>query len=330
MKRLRSFWQHGGSLRRDPADNLPSGSSFLIVTEGSKTEPNYFKALRDRLRLVAADVDIEHPEGTDPIVLTQHAITRRDERRAQAARGAAVEYDEVWVVFDLEKTHDQRRRQAQQAVSLGEASGIRFARSDPSFEYASGRASLLDSITKLPLAFARYPRNSSTSSGSTSTSPIESSLFGWNHRVASIRIRPFSQRNADHSSLSISLRRNPAIVARRKILNCSGSSVESSALAFSINLTTSKLERYFMLCRGSKLIPSKGRGLGSLTDSRCLVTSALKRDFARRKMELTEILAERFLVSSLPARLRDGWLTQHFVLGYVRQVPAGLICSNHQ
>jgi RloB-like protein len=135
MKRLRSFWQHGGSLRRDPADNLPSGSSFLIVTEGSKTEPNYFKALRDRLRLVAADVDIEHPEGTDPIVLTQHAITRRDERRAQAARGAAVEYDEVWVVFDLEKTHDQRRRQAQQAVSLGEASGIRFARSDPSFEY---------------------------------------------------------------------------------------------------------------------------------------------------------------------------------------------------
>ena len=68
-------------MRRDPADNLPSGSSFLIVTEGSKTEPNYFKALRDRLRLVAADVDIEHPEGTDPIVLTQHAITRRDERR---------------------------------------------------------------------------------------------------------------------------------------------------------------------------------------------------------------------------------------------------------
>jgi len=126
-----------------------------------------------------------------------------------------------------------------------------------------------------------------------------------------IRIRPFSQRNADHSSLSISLRRSPAIVARRKILNCSGSSVESSALAFSINLTTSKLERYFMLCRGSKLIPSKGRGLGSLTDSRCLVTSALKRDFARRKMELTEILAERFLVSSLPARLRDGWLFEN-------------------
>jgi hypothetical protein len=66
-----------------------------------------------------------------------------------------------------------------------------------------------------------------------------------------------------------------------------------------------------MLCRGSKLIPSKGRGLGSLTDSRCLVTSALKRDFARRKMELTEILAERFLVSSLPARLRDGWLFEN-------------------
>jgi hypothetical protein len=28
-------------------------------------------------------------------------------------------------------------------------------------------------------------------------------------------------------------------------------------------------------------------------------------------MELTEILAERFLVSSLPARLRDGWLFEN-------------------
>src|SRR5260221_1096052 len=115
MKRLRSFWQHEGSLRRDLADNLPSGSSFLIVTEGSKTEPNSLKPLRARLRLAAADVDIEHPEGTDPIILTQHAITRRDERRAQAAPGAAVEYDEVWVAFDLAQTHAQPRGRAQQA-----------------------------------------------------------------------------------------------------------------------------------------------------------------------------------------------------------------------
>src|SRR4029077_21281784 len=35
-----------------------------------------------------------------------------------------------------------------------------------------------------------------------------------------------------------------------------------------------------------------------------------------------------------PVRVRDGYslrkLTQHFVLGYFRQVPAGLIFSNHQ
>ena len=49
--------------------SLSSGQSFLIVTEGEKTEPQYFYALRDRLRLAATDVDIEHPKGTDRLTL---------------------------------------------------------------------------------------------------------------------------------------------------------------------------------------------------------------------------------------------------------------------
>jgi len=42
---------------------------------------------------------------------------------------------------------------------------------------------------------------------------MESSLFGWNHFVGSIRTIPLSQRNALHSSVSISRRRSPAITA---------------------------------------------------------------------------------------------------------------------
>ena len=113
----------------------PSGLSFLIVTEGAKTEPNYFIALRGRLRLSSVDVEIVHPEGTDPVTLTKHAITLRDARKKSAKHGDRVEYDEVWVVFDLEQTHDIRREQAKRAMHPKSAAGIHFAWSDPSFEY---------------------------------------------------------------------------------------------------------------------------------------------------------------------------------------------------
>jgi hypothetical protein len=113
----------------------PSGRSFLVVTEGEKTEPNYFEALRERLRLRTVDVEIVHPKGTDPITLTQRAMELRDQRKKEAKKGNVIEYDEVWVVFDLEKAHDIRRDQATRAIQMKKAGEIHFARSDPSFEY---------------------------------------------------------------------------------------------------------------------------------------------------------------------------------------------------
>jgi hypothetical protein len=112
-----------------------SGKAFLIVTEGEKTEPNYLKALRDRFQLNATEVEILHPEGTDPITLTKKAIELRETRRKSAKKGFAIAYDEVWVVFDLEKPHDERRKLAVQAMGMKEATGIRFAVSDPCFEF---------------------------------------------------------------------------------------------------------------------------------------------------------------------------------------------------
>jgi hypothetical protein len=105
------------------------------VTEGGKTEPNYLKKVRDRLQLAVADVDIVHPEGTDPLTLTRRAITLRDDRKRDAKRGSKIPYDEVWVVLDLEKPHDERRRLVDHAKKLKGAKGIRFADSDPCFEY---------------------------------------------------------------------------------------------------------------------------------------------------------------------------------------------------
>jgi hypothetical protein len=123
------------SFSRSRSDFPSSGQSFLIVTEGLKTEPNYLELLRKRLHLAAADVEIVHPNGTDPVTLTERAIELRDLRRKQARRNLAIEYDEVWVVFDLEKPHDERRQLAVRAQTLRGVKGIKFAASDPAFEY---------------------------------------------------------------------------------------------------------------------------------------------------------------------------------------------------
>jgi hypothetical protein len=119
---------------RTPPKHSPSGKTFLIVTEGKKTEPNYFEKLREHLRLTS--LKVVHPEGTDPVTLTKNAIALRDKQKQEAKkRDDIVPFDEVWVVFDLEKPHDQRRELAQKAIDFGKPKGIRFAKSDPCFEY---------------------------------------------------------------------------------------------------------------------------------------------------------------------------------------------------
>ena len=69
------------------------------------------------------------------------------------------------------------------------------------------------------------------SSGSTGMSFSDSRLLGRKYSVVRMWITPSSKRNAAHGSLSISFRRRPAIAPSRKILNCSGFKLASSALA---------------------------------------------------------------------------------------------------
>jgi hypothetical protein len=135
MKTRRRFDRTSSAYTRGAKLSEEAGNTFLIVTEGEKTEPCYFEALRKRLGLSSADVVVFHPEGTDPITLTKEAVVLRETRRQEAQTGFQAAYDEVWVVFDLEKKHSTRREQAKQAMSLKEAEGIKFAESDPSFEF---------------------------------------------------------------------------------------------------------------------------------------------------------------------------------------------------
>lgn len=64
---------------------------FLIVCEGEKTEPNYFKALEKKLPKDTVELQIEGT-GRNTIGLVEHAIKLRDKSYRK--------YDRVWVVFD--------------------------------------------------------------------------------------------------------------------------------------------------------------------------------------------------------------------------------------
>lgn len=69
---------------REPYDHV------LIVCEGGKSEPNYFKRFRVVYRLSSANVEIVSASGTDPISVVSHG----------EAELASNEYDKVFCVFD--------------------------------------------------------------------------------------------------------------------------------------------------------------------------------------------------------------------------------------
>ncbi len=108
---------------------LTSRNQVLIITEGECSEPNYLRALCERLEFKSAK--IEHPDSTDPLNLVDAAIRRKREIKRET--GATV--DHVWVVLDLERPHDERRILATQAAPIAMKAGVNLAISDPCFEF---------------------------------------------------------------------------------------------------------------------------------------------------------------------------------------------------
>jgi hypothetical protein len=131
----RADFRRGPEFYKRAAPSRTPGKTFLIVTEGKMTEPNYFEALRKRLNLSTVEVFVHHPEATDPKNLTDEAIRLSKAQKRKARDGFVVAYDEVWVVYDLEKPHDERRRLHKGQKDKQRAHGVRVATSDPCFEF---------------------------------------------------------------------------------------------------------------------------------------------------------------------------------------------------
>lgn len=109
---------------------MPKINSFLIVTEGKRTEPLYFNGLKKKIQekiggtvdVVEAPVIDVHGEGSATGQLIR--ITER------YVKEASIIYQNVWVVFDKDDFED-----FDQAIRDGENKGYNIAWSNQSFEY---------------------------------------------------------------------------------------------------------------------------------------------------------------------------------------------------
>lgn len=108
----------------------PRANSYLIVTEGKRTEPLYFKGIVKKIeQKMGGNVDIyEMPvidingEGCS----TSKLIEKTDELVSKAK----INYQNIWVVFDKDDFDD-----FDEAIKRAEDKGYKVAWSNQSFEY---------------------------------------------------------------------------------------------------------------------------------------------------------------------------------------------------
>lgn len=98
----------------------PVNLLILIVCEGEKTEPNYFKSITTTKYTDVMKVDVEG-EGRSTVSLVQKAIEIRNK--------SVKTYDRAWTVFDKDNFTDFN-----EAISLAKKNNIQSAWSNESFE----------------------------------------------------------------------------------------------------------------------------------------------------------------------------------------------------
>ncbi len=116
--------------KRQYETKQPRANSFLIVTEGERTEPYYFNGLKKLItEKIGGMVEVVenptidvHGEGSS----TGKLIEITDQR----VKEAKILYQNIWVVFDKDDFTD-----FDQAIKEGEDKGYHMAWSNQSFEY---------------------------------------------------------------------------------------------------------------------------------------------------------------------------------------------------
>ena len=95
---------------------------YLIVCEGEKTEPNYFKSIKMELPPGVLEIKIEGT-GLNTLGVVKHAIT--------LSNTSLRKYDKVWAVFDKDSFP---AKNFNNAIAIAEANNIKCAWSNEAFE----------------------------------------------------------------------------------------------------------------------------------------------------------------------------------------------------
>jgi len=106
-------------------DIRPERERILIVCEGAKTEPNYFKSIQSTLPRHVVEICI-YGEGAN----TQSLVNRAKEIH-NSKKGTDYPYDETWVVFDKDSFGSD---QFDNAIRSAESTGMKAAWSNEAFE----------------------------------------------------------------------------------------------------------------------------------------------------------------------------------------------------
>ena len=109
-------------LRRIPGKRIP-WKVIVIVCEGEKTEPLYFGAIRQSLRMPSLNIRIVPGQGA-PISIVNRAIEEKK---------CTTKYDDVWCVFDVEQIANNTS--FLEAVDKARRAKINLAITNPAFEY---------------------------------------------------------------------------------------------------------------------------------------------------------------------------------------------------
>ncbi|MCC5917326.1 MAG: RloB domain-containing protein [Cryomorphaceae bacterium] len=109
-------------------DKIPERKYYLIVTEGKSTEPIYFNHFKSFLpKELLETIDVKG-EGDNTVNIATKAIEYRSKRKATTKPN----YDEVWIVFDLDDFGDERFNKA---VRIARQEGLYSAHTNPAFEF---------------------------------------------------------------------------------------------------------------------------------------------------------------------------------------------------
>jgi RloB-like protein len=116
MTRKSVFRERKRSYTERPIENIPTKERFLIVCEGAKTEPNYFRSFR-----VPKDVIDVRGIGANTVDVVEKAIELKSKD----------DYDQIWCVFDRDSFPATRFNEA---FVLASRNNIKIAYSNEAFE----------------------------------------------------------------------------------------------------------------------------------------------------------------------------------------------------